>query len=146
MTAATADAPRAPWHLWVVGVVSVLWNGFGACDYIMSHTGDAYLRSMGMNDSTVAAYHAMPMWMTVDWTVGVWGSVLGSVLLLLRMRWAFHAFVVSLAGLVISICYYHLTANGRLMAVNPAISAMLTVICILFAAYSWAMARRGVLR
>lgn len=149
MTATTPDArqQRAPWHLWVVGVVAVLWNGFGGYDFVMSHaSADAYLHSMGMSSAQVGAYHAMPAWMTADWALGVWGSVLGSILLLLRMRWAFHAFVASLVGLLVSIAYYHLTPNGGLMAVNPAISAVLCVICILFAWYSWAMTRRGVLR
>lgn len=26
-----------PWHLWVVGVVAVLWNAFGCWDYTMTH-------------------------------------------------------------------------------------------------------------
>ena len=31
-----ADGMKTPWHLWVVGVVSLLWNGFGGYDFIMS--------------------------------------------------------------------------------------------------------------
>ena len=38
----TADAGRAtPWHLWVVGVLSLLWNAYGGYDYWMSHTDPA---------------------------------------------------------------------------------------------------------
>jgi len=38
-----ADAPEesasnTPKHLWVVGVVSLLWNAVGAFDYFMSKT------------------------------------------------------------------------------------------------------------
>ena len=37
-TTTEAEAPRStPWHFWVVAVVSLLWNGFGACDYTMAH-------------------------------------------------------------------------------------------------------------
>jgi hypothetical protein len=37
-------------HLWVVGVLSLLWNGFGAYDYIMSHVGGLdYFRGMGLD-------------------------------------------------------------------------------------------------
>lgn len=28
-----ASARKAPWHLWFVGVLSVLWNGFGCFDF-----------------------------------------------------------------------------------------------------------------
>ena len=33
----------APWHFWVVAVVSLLWNSFGGYDYTMSHlSGEVY--------------------------------------------------------------------------------------------------------
>jgi hypothetical protein len=25
-----------PWHLWLVGVLALLWNSFGAFDYVMT--------------------------------------------------------------------------------------------------------------
>jgi hypothetical protein len=147
---ATIMVPRAtaPWHLWVVGVVSLLWNGFGGYDYTMSQLGggEAYLHSMKMTEVQIAALHALPVWMTADWAVGVWGSVLGSILLLARMRWAVQAFAVSLAALLISIAYYHLTANGKVLAAPPAMSAVLVAACAVFLWYSWAMGKRDVLR
>jgi hypothetical protein len=150
MVTTTIGASRrfTPWHLWVVGAVAVLWNGFGGYDFVMSHLGggEAYLRSMKMTDAQIDALHAMPAWMTVDWAVGVWGSVLGSILLLLRSRWAVHAFAASLAGLLISIAYYHLTANGELIATPVPISALLVAACLFFLWYAWTMAKRGVLR
>ncbi|THD57179.1 hypothetical protein [Phenylobacterium sp.] len=150
MATTTMETPRSatPWHLWVVGVIALLWNGFGGYDFVMSNLGggQAYLHSMKMTDGQIAAMHALPAWMLIDWSVGVWGSVLGSILLLLRVRWAVHAFVASLAGLLISIAYYHSTANGKLMAVTPAFSAVLVAVCLLLVWYAWMMAKRGVLR
>ena len=36
-----------PAHLWVVGVLALLWNLFGAYDYVMSRLRDAaYVRKM----------------------------------------------------------------------------------------------------
>ena len=38
---------KTPWHLWVFGVVSLLWNFGGAYDYVMVRTGNqAYLDQM----------------------------------------------------------------------------------------------------
>ena len=46
---------KAPWHLWVVGIIAVLFNGFGAFDYVMSMTqGVGYLSSMGMTPEQIA--------------------------------------------------------------------------------------------
>ena len=30
-----------PWHLWAVGVVALLWNGYGGYDYVMTQTDNA---------------------------------------------------------------------------------------------------------
>ena len=32
---ATLQPSRTPWHLWVVGVLSLLWNCYGGYDYLM---------------------------------------------------------------------------------------------------------------
>ena len=80
---------RTPWHLWLVGVLSLLWNGFGAYDFIMSTTqGESYWRASGMSQAMIDYYNAMPGWMYAPWIVGVWGAVLGSILLLMRRRLA----------------------------------------------------------
>lgn len=35
MTSQTASSPvKTPLHLWIVGGVSLLWNSFGAADYL----------------------------------------------------------------------------------------------------------------
>jgi hypothetical protein len=59
---------RAPWHLWVVGVLTLLWNGFGVYDFTMSLTqGEPYLRSMGMSDAQITYFNGMPSWTWVAW-------------------------------------------------------------------------------
>ena len=153
MTAATTDTrptrSAAPWHLWVVGFVSLLWNGYGAYDYLMSNLqGEAYYRQMGMTDAQIAYMNAYPAWMIGVWAIGVWGSVLGSVLLLLRMRWAFHAFAASLAALVVSLIYSYGLSNGAevMGQMGTVMSALILAACIFFTWYAWMMTKRGVLR
>ena len=148
---ATADAPRAtaPWHYWVVSVLSIVWNAFGAYDYFMSKTGgDAYLKKMGENDAQIAHMHAYPVWMTADWAIGVWGALLGSLLLLARTRYAFHVFVASLAAFLVMLVYtYGLTDGGKVMGQQGMIfNGVILALCVFFVWYSRAMAKRGVLR
>jgi hypothetical protein len=143
--------PRAgaPWHFWVIVVIALLWNGFGGYDYTMSQMrGDAYFREMGMTDPQIAYMHSYPVWMTAVWAVGVWGSVLGSILLLIRSRYALHAFVVSLAGLLVSLAYTHLMSDGgQVMGQQGMImNAVITAGCLFFVWYSWMMTKRGLLR
>lgn len=102
---------KAPAHLWVVGLLSLVWNGFGAYDYFMSKTENReYLAGMmeptGVTvDAAIEYINAMPLWANIGWGLGVWGAVAGSVLLLMRKRHAFHAFVASLIGLVLGMLH-----------------------------------------
>ena len=98
---------RTPAHLWAVGVLSLLWNGFGSYDYVMTRMRNTdYIASTGMNPDTVLAYvDAMPIWSQFGWGLGVWGGLVGAILLLMRNRYAVHAFAASLFGIAISIGY-----------------------------------------
>ena len=153
----TRGAGRTTWHLWVVGVLSLLWNGYGAYDYTMTNLkGDAYLREMaqGMKwspaqiDAYLAYYNAMPAWMTAVWAIGVWGAVLGSLLLLLRRKWAVHAFAASLLAFVLSVIYTYLLSNGAEVSgsMGMIMQGVIFVAALFFLLYASRMAKRGVLR
>ena len=145
---ATADTPirSTPWHFWVVTVLSLLWNSFGGYDYTMSHLqGETYYRHMGMTDAQIALMDTYPSWMHAVWAIGVWGSVVGSILLLLRMRWAMHAFALSVLGAIGALLYNLLTPEA-MAAMSPVMPAVIVAICLFFVWYSWTMTKRGVLR
>lgn len=139
---------HTPWHLWLVGVIAVLFNAIGAFDYVMSMTqGPSYMASSGMTPEQIAHYVEMPIWMTAVWAIGVWSAMLGSVLILLRNRLAFAVFVVSLAAFLVSLIYtYLLTDGGEIMGSQMAItSVVITLFLLFFSWYSRLMTKRGVL-
>ncbi|NEX93254.1 hypothetical protein [Caulobacter sp. 17J65-9] len=149
MTMSMSAEAKTPWHLWVVGVLALLWNGYGGYDFVMTFMkGEAYFRAHGMSDAQIAYFQSMPNWLIGPWALGVWSSVAGSILLLLRMRWAFHAFVVSLLGLTTTLVYtYLLSDGGKIGGVDGTIMyAVIAAVIVLLAWYSHAMAKRGVLR
>ena len=141
---------KTPWHLWAVGVISLLWNGYGAYDYLMTNTqGEAYMRSAGMTQPMIDYFNAMPTWMYVPWALGVWGAVLGSVLLLLRNRLAVWAFAVSLLGAVVSLIYGLMNPMPELpeaLAMMKWMPWVIVLIAALLAWYARSMANKGVLR
>lgn|SRR5690606_11564382 len=146
---ATAVPTNTPKHVWIVGILSLLWNAFGAYDYTMSHLGGAdYFASMGLDDEAYAWFQALPAWSVAAWAVGVWGSVLGSVLLLLRSRHAATAFLVSLVGALVSFCYQFLTE--RPASLEGGMSTVMPAVILLLIVAQWYYARRqaaaGVLR
>ena len=152
MTDKTATmTTRTPWHLWAVGAISLLWNAFGAYDFFMSITqGEAYWRASGMSEDMIAYYNAMPTWMYVPWVLGVWGAVAGSILLLMRSRFAVHAFVASLFGAVVSLLYGAVIDKAPApppeLAVMAYMPYVIAVIAAVLAWYAGSMRKKGVLR
>ena len=151
MTDTTSMTTRTPWHLWAVGVVSLLWNAFGGYDFIMTTTqGEAYFRASGFDQAMIDYFNAMPGWMYVPWVLGVWGAVAGSILLLLRSRYAVWAFALSLLGAVVSLIYGQFI--NPMPELPPAMAMMkympyvITLIAAFLAWYAWTMAKKGVLR
>jgi hypothetical protein len=151
---------KAPWHLWLVGVIAVLWNAYGGYDYTMSMTqGAAYMATSGMTPDQIRFYDAMPVWMTAVWAIGVWGGVAGSLLLLLRSKLAFPVFAVSFAAFLTSLVYvYGLNDGSEVMGfimqdgvkVASSMIVIMNVViatgCALFTGYAFLMGKKGVLR
>ena len=148
------EATKAPWHLWVVGAVSLLWNGIGGWDYTQTQLRNReYIASMtepmGISvDDAVAYYNAFPLWADALWAFGVWGSVAGSLLLLLRSRFAFHAFALSLVGLIGGMFYQFTNPMpGFAETATPMIfTAVIFAIILALIYYSRRMTAKGVLR
>ena len=144
------ETVRTPVHLWIVGAIALLWNAFGCYDYVMTQTNNAaYLDSLGFTEAQRAYFDSLPTWMEGAWAVGVWGALLGSVLLLLRSRWAVTAFALSLLGLALGTLYQFVLSSPPEGIFTRAIIAMHGVIwagAIFFLFYAMRMRKAGVLR
>ena len=135
-----------PWHVWLVGALAVLWNGFGALDFVMTQTQNAdYLAQM--TPEQIALFTDMPAWATVAWAIAIWSSVAGSVLLLFRNRFAVHAFLLAIAGMAISFYHNLVLENGAeiMGTVGVVMTAIIVVIAIALWAYARWLRRRGVI-
>jgi len=140
------DTKKVPWHLWVVGVIALLWNGYGGYDYVMTQTNNAaYLAQFTAEQR--AYFSSFPLWMEAVWAIGVWGGVLGAVLLLLRSKWAFQAFLASLIAFAVSVVFGQLSGGSAVMGATGAVfSAVIFVLGLIFVMYSRLMVRKGLLR
>jgi hypothetical protein len=151
---ATTAQARAPMHLWVVGILSLLWNCFGAYDYTMTRMHNlAYLKSSmpGVDPNAALAWiEGMPMYAQVGWGLGFWFALLGSVLLLVRSRFAVWSFGISLIGALLSIGYQLVLAppmpGASDSAMMKAIPALIIIIAIALFYYARATEKKGLLR
>lgn len=145
---------NTPWHLWVIGIVSLLWNSFGANDYLQTQFSNlAYFEGaverMGVSaEEALAYFQSYPAWVHGFWAIGVWGALAGSVLLLLRSRFTVWAFTLSLLGLAVTTLYQVVvpqpdwTKGGFMTVMNVIIWSIASFLMI----YSAALRRKGVLR
>ena len=139
---------RVPAHLWLIGGLSLLWNAYGGFDYLMKQTANpTYLA--GFTDQQQAYFDSFPIVMDAAWAFGVWGAVLGSVLLVLRSSFATLAFGVSIFGLLGSTFYEFAVLNPPAELMTTGMMAMTiavwTIAVVLFY-YARAMSNLGWLR
>jgi hypothetical protein len=143
-------AARTPVHLWIVGVLALLWNMIGVTDYVMMRTRNAdYFRAVmpDLNIADALAYmDSMSLLASTGWALGVWGAMAGTLLLLMRSRHAVLAYLVSLVGAVIA---FVLQFTGPIPPPgmdDPVVPIIVTGIAIALLLYARRMRSRGVLR
>lgn len=135
-----------PLHLWIVGVLSLLWNAMGAFDYLATKLRlEGYLARF--NEAQLEYFLSFPSWFTAFWALGVWGALLGSFALLLASRHAVALFSVSLAGMLTT-SLYSLGFSEGLEVMGPGalvFSAVIFVIAVLLLVYAARQRACGVL-
>ena len=135
---------KAPWHLWVVGIVTLLFNAMGILSYMATKLG--MLAEMGMTPEQIAFMDSYPAWANALWALGVWGAFAGSVLLLLRSRFAVPAMLVALLGLAGTTVYHYALIELPPAMQAPALDVAIWVVTVFLLVYARAMRSGGVLR
>ena len=138
--------PKTQVHLWIIGVLALLWNAMGAFDYLATQLKlDFYMSEF--SEQQLAYFYGFPAWATAFWAIAVWSALAGSVGLLLRKKWSVWAFGVAIVGLLMTSIYNFGMSNGaEIMGTGAVIfSIIIWIISILLLVYVWAMAKRGVL-
>jgi hypothetical protein len=102
-----------------------------------------------MTAEQIAYMDSLPGWLTAFWALGVWGGLAGSVLLLVRSRYAVWAFAISFIGAVVGLGYQmFLTQMPASMKQggNGVIPWVIILIAAFLLWYSWSAEKKGVLR
>ena len=147
------ESRAAPIHLWIVGLLSLLWGAFGGYDYVMTRMRNTdYLAGMMPSvdpNAFLAWIDSFPLWAQFGWGLGVWLGLIGAVLLLIRNRLAVPAFALSLIGAVLGLGYQIAMAPPLSGAEGPMFSIMpWVIIAVALGLYLYARAQKasGVLR
>jgi hypothetical protein len=108
-------AGGAPWHLWLIGGATLLWNvRTGYYDYLLPQIhSPEYLHSVG--EQFAAFVLQVPLWYWIAYACGVIACIAGSVLLLCRSRLSLYAFGIALIIVPISVSYFLFFSDGAYM-------------------------------
>jgi uncharacterized membrane protein len=81
------------------------------------------------------------------WAIAVWGAVAGSVLLLMRKRYAFHVFLVSFLCMIVTSIHNYGFAGAKDIVGGAGLvfSVIIFVVALGLVFYARNMTRRGVL-
>lgn len=144
MTTVTEGRMPTPVHLWVVGVVTLLFNAMGIISYLTTKLG--MLEQMGLSPEQIAFMNAYPAWISAFWALGVWGAFGGSVLLLFRSRWALPAMVVATVGLIGTTLGNYVVLDVPAEMQAPLLDVAIWVVTLFLLFYCVRMKKAGVLR
>lgn len=130
-----------PISFWVVAALGLAWNTFGFLAYWLTATHDPATFAQTAPEM-VRALENTPVWAYGFWGLAVGAALAGSVLMILRKKWAVRAFVASLVGLLV-LTFYQL-ASDMPMSVFQMLAIWL--IALFLWRFSSSEAAKGLLR
>lgn len=105
-----AEAGARQRQFLIAALASLAWNVFGCLDFILIQIRDpGYIGSLP--PETMPWVDAFPYWATAAWGLGAGASLAGSLLLLMRRRYAALAFLASFVLAAVAMGYWHLSGD-----------------------------------
>ena len=140
-------APGRPWHLWLIGIIGGLWSSIGVVSFMLTQMSVEAVMSR-FPPQQRAYFESFPLWAVAFWAIGVFGGVIGCVLLLLRKRLALPVLLASVTGAIVA-NLGGLFLLGGLEVMRETGGLGFTALPIIFAAflayYARSMSQKGVL-
>ena len=137
---------KAPVHLWIVGILALLWNAIGAFDYTATQMQMDFYMSQ-FTQEQLDYFYGFPAWVDAAWAIAVWSSLLASLLLLFRKALAAWLFGLAILAMVVTSVHNLFLTNGMEVMGEGAMTftVVIWVIALFLYFYSVAMAKRRVL-
>lgn len=111
---------KSPMWFTIVAIVALLWNLLGCLAFFADLNISAQDLAK-LSPAQQALYNARPGWAIVATAIAVFGGALGCIGLLLRSKWAFVVFLLSLAGILVQDFGLFVLVDGASLAGSTAI-------------------------
>jgi lipid-A-disaccharide synthase-like uncharacterized protein len=139
--------PGRPWHLWLIGIIGGLWSLMAVISFMLTQLNvDAVMSRFPPQQREY--FLSFPLWADAFWAIGVFGGVIGCLLLLLKNRLAFLVLLASAIGAIVSnLGGLFLLGGMEVMGETDGLgfSAIPILSAAFLAYYAHAMSKKGVL-
>ena len=136
------QAGKPPIWFWIVGVITLLWNGMGVKAYLDQAYNTEAHKAMYNTPELLEMVANTPAWATAAFAVAVFGGVLGCIALLLRKKWARPIFLLSLIGIIVQMIY-NLFMSGAMEVYGPGAVIMPIMVLIIGIFLIW-LSKKGI--
>ncbi|WP_374957744.1 hypothetical protein [Gilvibacter sp.] len=132
---------------WVIAIVALVWNIFG----VLAYLGQAFMTEETLKMLPTAEqelYAATPSWVTAAFAIAVWFGLLGAIALLIKKRFAYPLFLLSLLGVIGQQVYSYFLSDTLEVYGNQAIimPVIVLILSIVFVWYSKKSIQEGILK
>ncbi len=100
----TNSSIKPPVWFWIISVLGLVWNGMGIDQYLGQAYNTDRWQSL-MTPEQIELAQNLPSWYTACFALAVFGGALGCVALLLRKKWAYLLFFLSLITVLAQMSY-----------------------------------------
>ncbi|MTI88035.1 MAG: hypothetical protein FH748_08710 [Balneolaceae bacterium] len=126
---------KIPTWFWVVGSIALIWNLLGVMAYLM----EVYMSPEAYSQLTTTEQNLLnnrPAWATAAYAIAVFSGAAGCVLLLLKKRWARHAFILSLVAVIVQM-YHSFFVSNSFDVYGPGAAVMPLLIVLIGVGLIW---------
>lgn len=131
---------QLPWHFWVVVIVSVLWHGIGAIEFLAVQ-GDwqPYVRLITAEQKAFIA--DMPSLVVLSWALTAGAGLVGSVLMGLRFGATVPVLALSMLAALVQAVWSSFISDPGLLTTAGWKGTISLWISVLFTVFLWLYAR-----
>lgn len=133
----TNSSTKPPIWFWIVSVIALLWNAMGVMQYLAQTYNTESFREQYTADQLEVIANT-PSWMIAVFAIAVFTGLFGSVALLLRKKWAYTLFLISLITVVVQMSYNVFIVNSIEMFGTVALvtTLMILIFAVIFLLFS----------
>lgn len=132
---------NVPKSFWILAVVLLVWNIMGVLSFLM-HVMLTEEAISEFSKAEQAIYRQYPTWTIIAFAIAVFAGLMGAIGLLMRRKWSFIVFVISLLAIIPQMIHnvfftQSVEVYGTAEAVSmPALVAVLGFFAVWYAKYS----------